>query len=634
LTRTIIAVIVCTTLVLFIPSPRFTRADTTSTAAKASGGKSADWPNVFFDKKGTRYSPLDQINRENVGRLKVAWVYHTGDSTPGRTIECTPLVIDGIMYITTVNTHCVALDAATGRERWSFDPYADASRHYRPKASGGVNRGVAYWSDGSPNGKRRILLGLTDGRLVSLDAGTGKPDPAFGHEGVVDLREGLTAEYGTLYGTYGPTSAPLVFENLVYLGFSNDEAVPASPGDTRAFDVRTGREVWRFHAIPRGKEFGADQWSQDGWKDRGGGNAWGGLTLDPSRGILFFGTGSVTSDFYGADRPGNDLFGNCVVALDARTGKRLWHFQTVHHDLWDHDNPCPPVVVKVEHDGKQVDAVAQVTKIGYCYLLDEMTGKPLFGVKEVPVPESDMPNEHAASTQPIPLKPPPFARQGMTEADVTDLSPEAHEYALKRLREYRHDGAYAPPALRGSVSLPGFHGGATWSGASFDPTTGYLYISSNNVPNVITMAPNSRLGYQSTGYIQFRDEQGYPAIKPPWGVLTAINLNTGEFAWQVPLGEHPELTARGIPRTGTENFGGTIVTAGGLIFIGGTRDERFHAFDKSTGKLLWEHQLHAGGYATPCTYMVNGKQYVAIAAGGGGKPRTRSGDEFVVFSLQ
>lgn len=593
---------------------------------------SGDWPNVFLDKEGTRYSPLDQINRHNVSQLKVAWVYHTHDMAPGRTIECTPLVIDGVMYVTTVNTHCVALDAATGHELWTYDPYTDNDRHWL-KASGGVNRGVAYWSDHVQGGQRRVLLGLTDGRLVSLDARTGKPDPLFGDDGVVDLRKGLADEYGDLNGrSYGPTSAPLVFENLVYLGFSNEEANPAAPGDTRAFDVRTGKEVWRFHALPRGNEFGAQDWPHDNWKQRGGANAWGGLTLDSDKGILFFGTGSATSDFYGADRPGNNLFSNCVMALDARTGKRLWHFQTVHHDLWDHDNPCPPVVVKVKHHGVWVDAVAQCTKTGYCFLLNELTGKPLFGVKEVPVPASDMPDEQASPTQPIPIKPPSFSKQEMTQDDLADLSPGQHQEILKRWEGYRHE-PLAPPSLRGSISIPGFHGGATWAGASFDPTTGCLYVNSNNVPNVITMRKDRALGYQSTGYIQFRDSKNYPAVKPPWGVLTAINLITGDFAWQVPLGEYPELAARGVPRTGTENFGGTIVTAGGLVFIAATTDERIHAFDKSTGQMLWEAQLHAGGYATPCTYMVHGKQYVTIAAGGGGKLRTRSGDEFVTFCL-
>ena len=596
----------------------------------AERGKSSDWPNVFNDKGGTRYSTLDQINRENVGNLQVAWRYKTHDSHEGSTIECTPIVIDGVMYVTTVTTKVVALDAATGQEIWKFDPYTDLLKHWL-KASGGVNRGVAYWSDGKPGGARRVLAGLTDGRLLSLDAATGKLDPNFGEGGEVDLRKGL--EWNTTTMPYGPTSAPLVFENLVFLGFSNSETTPSAPGDTRAFDVRTGKEVWRFHAIPREGEFAAETWPKDGWRYRGGANAWGGLTLDTEHGVLFIGTGSATSDFYGADRPGDNLFSNCSIALDARTGKRLWHFQEIHHDLWDHDNPCPPVVVKVKHDGKEVEAVAQVTKTGYCFLLDRATGKPLFGVREVPVPASDIPGEHSSPTQPVPLKPPAFSRQEFTDEDATDISPEAHAFVLEELKKYRHGKKDIPPTEEGTIEVPGYHGGATWSCASFDPTTGYLYVNSNNIPVLCRVKKNSRGGYNFTGYDYFNDQNGYPAIKPPWGQLDCIDLNAGEILWQVPLGEYPELTARGIKPTGTENFGGTILTAGGLVFIGGTKDEKFHAFDKTTGKLLWDFKLNAGGYATPSTYMVNGKQYVVIAAGGGGKQRTKSDDQFVAFCL-
>ena len=590
-----------------------------------------DWPNVFNDKGGTRYSTLDQINRDNVSRLTVAWRYKTHDAHPGSTIECTPLVIDGVMYITTVTTKVVALHPDTGKEIWTYDPYAIAPQKHWLKASGGVNRGVAWWSDGKPDGQRRILVGLTDGRLISLDAQIGKPDPNFGTDGIVDLRQGL--EYDTSRFPYGPTSAPLVFENLVILGFSNDEVTPAAPGDNRAFDVRTGKEVWRSHAIPREGEPGGENWPPGSWRYRGGANAWGGLTLDAPRGILFSGTGSATSDFYGADRPGDDLYANCVLAQDARTGKILWHFQTVHHDLWDHDNPCPPVMVRVKHDGKDVDAVAQVTKSGWCFLLDRLTGKPLFGVREVPAPPSDVPGEHASPTQPEPLKPPPIARQEFTDEDATNISPEAHAYVMEVLKHHPHGKRYMPPSTQATIELPAYHGGATWAGASFDPVTGYLYVTSNNIPHFCGLQANSQGGYDFTGYEHFNDREGYPAIKPPWGELFCIDLNKGEFVWHVPLGEYQELKRRGVPQTGTELFGGTIVTAGGLVFVGGSKDEMFHAIDKSTGKLLWQFKLNAGGYATPCTYMVNGKQYVIIAAGGGGKQRTQSGDEFVAFAL-
>jgi quinoprotein glucose dehydrogenase len=305
----------------------------------------------------------------------------------------------------------------------------------------------------------------------------------------------------------------------------------------------------------------------------------------------------------------------------------------VHHDVWDHDNPCPPVVVTVMHEGKKRQAVAQVTKTAFCYLLDRKTGEPLFGMREDPAAKSDVPGEQTWPTQPAPLKPPPLSLQRFTENEATTISPEAHAFVLGRLKEFRHGEAYVPPSVRGTVVVPGFHGGATWSGASFDPTSGYLFVNTNNTPYLSAVKEHSPGDYRLVGYGYFNDAEGYPAIKPPWGQLTAIDLNTGEFAWRVTLGEFAELTKRGVPQTGTENFGGTIVTAGGLVFIGGTKDEKFHAFDKSTGKLLWEESLPAGGYATPCTYSVNGKQYVAIAAGGGGKLKTKAGDSFVAFAL-
>ena len=599
-------------------------------AEPTSPPRFANWPTVHNDKSGTRFSPLDQITHDNVTTLSVAWTYNTGDAGDKTTIECTPIVIDGVMYLTTVKTKIVALDAATGKELWSFDPYLLPPTPY-VKASGGVNRGLAYWSDHKPNGAKRVLAGLSEGRLMSLDAHAGKLDPSFGNNGIVDLRADLEGDL-TKVG-YGPTSAPIIYENLVILGFSNPENHPSAPGDTRAFDVRTGKPVWRFFTVPRPGEVGHDSWQNDEWKNRGGANAWGGFTLDEQTATLFFGTGCVAPDFYGAKRKGTNLFGNSTLAIDARTGKYKWHFQTTHHDLWDHDNPCPPVVVTLNQNGKTIPAVAQVTKTGYCYIFHRDTGQPIFGVKEVPAPPSDVPGEEAHPTQPVPLKPPPLAKTHFTEDEATNISPEAHQYVLKRLKELRHDGPYAPPSVRGTVTIPGFHGGATWAGASFDPTNGLLYVNTNNAPYISTLRESRPGHYDLTGYGYFLDQFNYPAIKPPWGLLTAIDVSKGEFAWQVPLGEFPELTARGIPQTGTENFGGTIVTAGGLVFIGGSKDEHFHAFDKSTGKLLWKYKLPAGGYATPCTYAVNGKQYVTIAAGGGGKQRTKSGDAFITFAL-
>ncbi len=607
--------------------------------ALAQAPSSVDWPTVGNDPGCMRYSRLNQINRGNVKTLKQAWIYHTGElkGRPGKTIECTPLVIDGVMYVTTGYLRVVALDAGTGKERWQFDPLRDHPFRFDP-TSGGVNRGCAYWSDGKPAGARRIVHGTSDGRLFLLDAKTGKLVPEFGDGGILDLRKGLEPAEARL--PYGPTSAPVIWQDTIILGVSCGEGPgPSSPGDIRAFDVRSGRERWRFHTVPRPGEVGHDTWEGDSWKNRGAVNAWAGLSVDRERGLIFAGLGSAAFDFYGGDRHGNNLFANCTLALDARTGKYVWHYQTLRHDLWDHDLPAYPNLVTVTRDGKRRDAVAQVTKTGYVFVFDRETGKPLFEIEDRPVPGSDVPGEKAAATQPIPKKPASFAVQHFDESNVTDIGPSNRASVLEAMARLRRGPAFNPPSLQGTVVIPGYHGGANWSGASFDPETGLLYVNSNNVPNIITLIESkpgekARLGaYTHTGYVQFLDNQGYPAIKPPWGLLTAINLNTGDFAWQVPLGEHVELTRRGIPRTGTETFGGSIVTAGGLVFIAGTKDERIHAFDKTTGALLWEHPLPAGGYATPSTYMIGGRQFLVIAAGGAGKLRTKAGDAFVAFRL-
>jgi quinoprotein glucose dehydrogenase len=599
----------------------------------------SDWPNYGNDGGGMRYSSLRQIDRDNVKKLKAVWTYHTGDagSENKTTIECTPIVVDGVMYLTTVKAKVVALDAATGREIWKFDPFANLKSSKIYSAGGGVNRGVAYWQGNRGNRGNdygRVVMATSDGRLISLDARTGKPDSQFGDNGTLDLRRGMDRDLSQL--TYGATSPPAIFEEIVIVGFSVGEGPStAAPGDVRAFDVRTGKELWRFHTVPRPGELGNETWKGDSWRDRGGANPWSGVTVDVRRGIAFVALGSAAFDFYGGDRHGDNLFANSVVALDARTGKRIWHYQIIKHDIWDYDLPAPPILVTVNRAGRQIDAVAQVTKTGHLFLFDRVTGKPLFDIVERPVPASDVPGEQAAKMQRFPVKPPPLVPQSFTEEMVTDISKESREYVLERLKTLRIGPIFTPIDAKGTVVLPGLHGGFSWAGASFDPETGLLYANTNNIPRVMNLipTPDRPNPYRISGYDRFVDQEGYPAVKPPWGMLNAIDLNRGEIRWQVVLGEYAELTERGIPPTGTETLGGTIVTAGGLIFIGGTKDEKFRAFDKRSGKVLWEYQLPAGGYATPSSYAVNGKQFVVIAAGGGGKLQTKSGDSFVAFSL-
>jgi quinoprotein glucose dehydrogenase len=544
-------------------------------------------------------------------------------------MQCTPIVVEGVMYLTGPNLTLFALDAATGRERWRFDPRREAKRAYLG------NRGVAYWSDGKKGGARRIVLATTDGRMFSLDALTGLPDGSFGSQGVVNLREGITTD--TAADAYGVTAAPGIFENLIILGLSlADGAHITTAGDLRAFDVRTGKEIWRFRTVPHRGEPGNETWAPGSWKDRGAANAWSGVSIDAKQGRVFASTGSAAYDFYGGDRLGDNLFANSVLCLDARTGKRLWHFQTVHHDLWDYDLPAPPTLVTVTREGRRVDAAAQVTKMGFVYVLDRRNGRPLFEVLEKATPASDVPGERASSTQPHPSKPPALARQGFAAADVTDISTEAHDYVLEKVKGARMGTLFTPISRGGTVFSPGTLGGSNWSGASFDPTTGLLYVNTQNLPMLMQLVdgPEGQSPpYQLRDYTRLFDHEGYPGGKPPWGLLSAVDLSKGEIRWQVRLGEHPELTARGIPPTGTLNMGGSIVTAGGLVFIGATKDERFRAFDSATGRMLWEAALPYGGYATPATYSVGGRQFVVIAAGGGGKLATPPGDAVVAFAL-
>ncbi len=587
-----------------------------------------EWRCYGGDQGASRYSPLDQINRSNVKNLKVAWVYRSGDAMqrPATTIECTPIVVEGVMYLTTAQVHVRALNAATGAVLWTSDPFAAK----RGRGSPGVNRGVCFWQDGS---ERRIFLIVRD-QFFSLDAGTGKLVPGFGENGVVDLKENFDHDMTGL--SFRSSSPPVAYRDLIIVGGGGGEGpYPEAPGHIRGYDARTGKRRWIFHTVPKPGEFGNDTWEGNSWKTAGGTNNWAGMSVDEKRGLVFASIGSPSFDYYGGDRKGANLFGNCVLALKAETGERAWHFQTVHHDVWDYDLPAQPALITVRQRGRRIDAVAQVTKTAMLFLFDRSTGKPLFPIEERPIQKSDVPGEELWPTQPFPVKPPPFSRQDFSEDQITDISPEAHEAVKKIYQVSRIGKMFTPPSKVGTVVHPGFRGGALWGGCSFDPALNLLFVNSDENSDRITLAdaaPDQPFRYALPERRRYVDPEGYPAIKPPWGYLTAIDLDKGEFAWRVVIGEFPALKARGIPKTGTPTNGGSIATAGGLVFIAATFDEKIRAFDSKTGEILWEHQLSAGGYATPCTYEVDGRQYLAIAAGGG-KGFTKPGDEFVVFSL-
>jgi quinoprotein glucose dehydrogenase len=683
------------------------------TSTETHGGAGRDWAVYGGGPESRRYSTLRQIRRENVRRLKVAWTFETGDAFEGSEMQCNPLVIDGRLFATTPKANVIALDAATGALLWRFDP------HEGRKVLGRIrNRGLTHWTDGR---SARLFVAVRQ-FLYSLDAATGRPDPAFGKAGRIDLREGLRPGEREMVSLSTPG---IIYKGLLIVGSLTNEALPTPPGDVRAFDVRTGALRWSFHTIPRPGEPGHETWPSEAWTYAGAANNWTGMALDEERGLVFVPTGSPAYDFYGANRPGDNLYANTLLALRADTGERVWHFQTVRHDIWDRDLPSPPTLVTVRRDGRLVDAVAQTTKSGYVYLFDRENGTPLFPVEERKAPPSDMEGETTAPTQPFPVRPEPFARQILTERLLTTRTPEAHAAVLARFRQIRSGGQYVPGSRQGTVIFPGYDGGAEWGGSAWDPETSLLYVNANEMAWILTLVdapPRStskvsgkdlyvrecaschgkdrrgappqfpsllavddrytrgeivtllaqgtgrmpsyeRLGreamgaivdyvvhgasktvaatgpspsdmkYLSDGYKKFLDPDGYPAVAPPWGTLNAIDLDTGAYAWKVPLGEYPELAARGLRGTGTENYGGPLVTAGGLVFIAATSyDRKLRAFDKSTGALLWEDTLPAAGNATPATYEAGGRQFVVIAAGGG-KSKDPSGGQYVAYAL-
>ncbi len=701
-------------------------------ATAADHPASHDWPIYGGTPENNHYSPLSQINRENVKQLQIAWTYDTEESGG---LQSSPIVVDGILYGLTPTEKVFALNAATGKLLWKFDSGIKGTQ---------PDRGLAYWSGDSESAKdseppkdsespkkdRRIIVAVMN-YVYALDAATGVPVPSFGNSGRIDLRDDLGRDPAeqSIY----LTSPAVIYKDLMIVGGREAETLPASYGDVRAYDVRTGKLRWTFHTIPRPGEFGYDTWPKDAWKTSGAANNWTGMTVDAARAIVYVPTGSAAFDFYGADRIGDDLFANTLIALNAATGERIWHYQAVKHDLWDRDFPAPPVLVTVDRGGKKIDAVAQTSKQGFVYLFDRTNGKPLFPIECRNYPPSDVPGEVAARQQCLPTKPTPYSRQLLTQDLLTQRTPDVHAWAVDQFRKVRSEGQFVPFSVgKDTIIFPGFDGGAEWGGEAADPETAILYVNSNEmawtaalgentaentpkalylnqcavchgekmagsppaIPSLVGVGdrisfngvaatvrngkgrmpgfPNLEhdsdqwygllsyvmsggkeaggkgnagkemsssappaMKYHFTGYHRFLDPDGYPAIAPPWGTLNAINLNTGEYVWKIPLGEYPELAATGMKNTGSENYGGPIVTAGGLIFIGATNfDKKFRAFDKSTEALLWDTTLPYSANTTPATYEVDGRQFIVIAAGGGKDPKSKSGGVYMAFALK
>ncbi|WP_349771326.1 PQQ-binding-like beta-propeller repeat protein [Haliscomenobacter sp.] len=674
----------------------------------------SDWPEYNGGPNKNHFSALKQINTHNVAQLKVAWTYQSGgaDTVKNTTqMQCNPLIIKGVMYGVSAGSQAFALDAASGKELWKTT--------LNDKTFSMTSRGVSYWSDGK---EARIFFGY-GAFLYALDAQTGQPIPSFGSNGKIKLIDGLKRPGADEYVI--SNTPPSIYKNILIVGTRVSESATALLGDIRAYDVRTGRKIWTFHTIPRPGEFGYKTWEKQNYKNIGGANNWMGMALDTEKGIVYAPTGSAAFDFYGGNRKGDNLFANCLLALDANTGKRLWHFQTVHHDIWDRDIPAPPNLFTLTQNGQKIDAVSVLSKQGFMFVFDRVSGKPLFPIEERPFPASEIEGEKASLTQPIPLGPEPFTRQSFTEKDVNDFAADRDDI-IAQVRQANTGQPFIPLGNKRTLFFPGTDGGAQWGGAAVDENS-IMYIPAKENPvysslvavpkiedkqalksgkqlyltycgachgenregnhdgtypglqniaakydepgirqilakgrgmmpamsqlkeaetkaivaflfgkNTSIKAPKdqklSTVPYKHTGYNRWYDRNGYPVSQPPWGTLTAIDLNSGKRLWQVPLGEYPELIAKGIAPTGTDNYGGPAVTAGGILFIAASKDEYIRAFDRETGKILWRAKLPAAGYASPSVYAVNDKQYLVIACGGG-KLKTKSGDKYVAFTL-
>ena len=571
-----------------------------------------EWPYYGGDAGGMKYSPLRQITAANVQKLQVAWTYHTGEMSDGKTektrsaFEATPLMIGDRLYFTTPLNRLVALDATTGREVWSFDPKLDLQRTY----SLYLHRGAAWWTDGR---QKRLLYGTLDGRLFSIDAETGRQAWS------TNLRAGMADDFPNR--AYGLTSPPSVYGNLVIVGSLASDGEPQGPnGDIRAFHIATGELAWRFHVIPQPGESGYETWPPGSTQGRGGVNAWAPLSVDHQRGLVFVPLTSPATDRYGGDRHGDNLFGDSLVALNAKTGQRVWHFQTVHHDLWDYDLPAQPNLVTLKGE----PYVAQITKTGLLFVFHRLTGQPYFPIEERVVPPSEIAGEKTSPTQPFPVKPAPFARNSFRLDELRAGSPFCEEITRAAIS----GGPYTPIGPKPTIVFPGTNGGANWGGASFDPRSETLYVNSMDVGMVVSMVSRPgalpRTRGVGTPDSRFWDKDRQPCQKPPWGHLTAINLRTGDFRWRIPLGA---------PQSGSPNIGGSIVTAGGIVFIGATNDAKFRAFDSRTGRLRWQTDLPASAFATPMTFSAQGKQYVVIAAGGGNDYSATVADALIAYRL-